>query len=203
MSKGPVIAVVGVLFAIYVAAAPYITVHQIQAAAESRDGEALSEHIDFPSVRQSLKDQINAAFLKEMTNDEGMKDNGPAALGALFAGVLVDRLADGLIEAYVTPAGIAQLMAGEEPGPDGHDSGDKSRCKPLSDGSMSYESLDKFVVRADGDTGEECKLVLRRRGIGWKVTEIIVPMGKMGADDSSKRPVNHKLHKPGTSAASR
>ena len=58
MSKGKIIGIVGALFAIYVAAAPYITVYQMKSAAESRDGEALSEHIEFPSVRQSLKDQM-------------------------------------------------------------------------------------------------------------------------------------------------
>jgi len=50
--------------AIYVVTAPYITVHQIGDAAKRQDGEALSEHIDFPSVRQSFKDQANAAFAK-------------------------------------------------------------------------------------------------------------------------------------------
>lgn len=174
MSKGKIVAVVGVLFAIYIAAAPYITVHQMKSAAESHDGEALSEHIDFPSVRQSLKDQMNAMFMKEMAKDE-MKDNPFAALGAAFAGVMVDKM----VEAYVTPAGITQLMAGEKPKPsEGRESDGSSRRKPLSDSSMSYESLDKFVVKVKGGTGEEGRFVLRRRGIGWKLTEIIIPLDK-------------------------
>ncbi|MEZ5436438.1 MAG: DUF2939 domain-containing protein [Pseudomonadales bacterium] len=45
------------LVAAYVFALPYITVHQIRQAVEMRDSVALSEHIDFPSVRLSLKDQ--------------------------------------------------------------------------------------------------------------------------------------------------
>ena len=174
MSKGKIISVVGVLLAIYVAAAPYITVHQMKSAAESHDGEALSEHIEFPSVRQSLKDQMNAMFMKEMAKDE-MKDNPFAALGAAFAGVMVDKM----VEAYVTPAGITQLMAGEKPKPTREgESGSGSGRKPLSDASMSYESLDKFVVKVKSDTDEEGKFILRRRGIGWKLTEIIVPLGK-------------------------
>jgi len=174
MSKGKIIAVIGGLFAIYVAAAPYITVYQMKSAAESHNGEALSEHIEFPSVRQSLKDQMNAMFMKEMAKDE-MKDNPFAALGAAFAGVMVDKM----VEAYVTPAGITQLMAGEKPKPaQGGESGGGSGRKPLSDASMSYESLDKFVVKVKGGTGEEGKFVLRRRGIGWKLTEIIVPLDK-------------------------
>ena len=193
MSKGPIIAIVGVLFGVYVAAAPYLTVHQIQSAAERRDGEALSEHIDFPSVRQSLKDQVNAAFMTEMTKENSLESNG-AAMGAILAGVIVDRLAEQFIDAYVTPAGITKLMEGEQSDSEAPASDDEPSCRPLSDGSMSYESLDKFVVRSGGEADGECKLVLRRRGIGWKVTEIILPIGQGESDDSSQLPARRKKH---------
>lgn len=174
MSKRKVLAVVGVLFAAYVVATPYITVHQMKSAAERRDGDALSEHIEFPSVRQSLKGQMNAMFMKELAKDD-IKDNPFAALGAAFAGVMVDKM----VEAYITPAGITQLMTGEKPAPkeSGKSGGSASR-KPLSDATMSYESLDKFVVTVKSNTDEEGKFVLRRRGIGWKLTEILIPLDK-------------------------
>jgi hypothetical protein len=172
MKKSELFAVVGVLFAIYVVGAPYLTVYQMRSAAENRDGEALSEHIDFPSVRQSLKDQMNAMMIKEMSKDE-MKDNPFAAMGVAIAGVMVDKMVD----AYVTPAGITQLMAGEKPSTKGHgDSSDGTKKKPFSNASMSYESLSKFVVTVRGDTGTDGKFVLRRRGIDWKLTEIILPL---------------------------
>ncbi len=173
MSKGKVAAVIGVLLAIYIGAAPYITVYQMRSAAESQDGEALSEHIEFPSIRQSLKDQMNAMFMKEMAKDE-MKDNPFAALGAAFAGIMVDKM----VEAYITPAGITQLMSGEKPRQKEEDSSSEPARKPLSDASMSYESLDKFVVRVKGNNEEEAKFVLRRRGFGWKLTDIIIPLGE-------------------------
>lgn len=176
MNKQKVIlgTVTGVL-AVYLIAAPYITVHQMKSAAESHDGEALSEHIEFPSVRQSLKDQMNAMFAKAMVQQEDAKDNPFVALGVALAGIVVDKAVD----LYVTPAGITQLMAGEKPRPDterGSGSVDKSERKPFSNTSMSYESLNKFVVRVKGDDGAEGKFVLRRRGTSWKLTEIIVPL---------------------------
>ncbi len=132
----------------------------MRVAAEDHDGEELSEHIEFPSVRQSLKDQMNAMFAKKMAEDEEMKDNPFAALGAAFAGLLVDKMVD----AYITPAGITQLMAGEKPQPGAEqEGGSNSSRKPLSDASMGYESLDKFVVRVKGQDGGEGKFVLRRR----------------------------------------
>jgi hypothetical protein len=176
MSKGKVaLGIAAGLFAIYVAAAPYITVQQMKSAAENHDGEALSEYIEFPSVRQSLKDQMNAMFAKKMAEDEKMKDNPFAALGAVFAGMMVDKLVD----SYVTPAAITQLMAGEKPQPtagQSEETPNSSSRKPLADASMSYESLDKFVVRVKGNDGGEGKFVLRRRGLSWKLTEIIAPL---------------------------
>lgn len=171
MSKRVIIAVVGVLFAIYIAAAPYITVYQMKSAAERYDGEAFSEFIDFPSVRQSLKDQMNAMIISEMAKDE-MKDNPFSVLGAAFGGIMVDKM----VEAYVTPAGITQLMSGEKPKPlEGAGAGSSSGRNFLSDATMSYESLDKFVLKVKGGTNEEGKFILRRHGIGWKLTEIIIP----------------------------
>lgn len=160
---------------VYMAAAPYITVHQMNDAAKRRDGEALSEHIDIPSVRQSLKDQMNAMFAKEMLEDEELKDNAFATFGMAIAGLMVERMVD----AYVIPAGIAVLMAGEKPQLDMDEDGeriDSSGREHLSDASMSYESFDKFVVIAKSTDGGEGKFVLRRRGFGWKLTDIVIPL---------------------------
>jgi hypothetical protein len=139
-----IISAVGLLAAVYVVVTPYVTVYQIRAAAESHDGEALSEYIDFPSVRQSLKDQMNAAFLNNISNDKNLKNDPFAPLGLALGGVMIDKL----VEVYVTPAGITQLMAGETPKADGQPSGSNSGRKPLPIASMSYESLSKFVVNA-------------------------------------------------------
>ena len=199
MTKGPGITVVVALLAVGVAAQPYLTVHQMHSAAERRDGAAFSEYIDFPSVRQSLKDQINAAFLKEMTEDESTQQSGAAALGAAVGGFMVDRMADAFLEAYVTPAGITQMMAADQPGTEGQETGDEPRCRPMSGGSMSYESLNKFVVSSESAVGGECKVVLRRQGVSWKVTEIILQIGQLGDDGSSQASEKKQRKRPGKS----
>src|SRR5690606_32199679 len=141
MSKGKlVLGIAAGLFVAYVAAAPYLTVYQMKSAAGRRDGEALSEHIEFPSVRQSLKDQMNAAFAKQISKDEAMKDSPFVAFGGAFAGMIVERMVD----AFVTPAGITQLMAGEKPNPDvAEKAKEKAKVaqnrKPFEHASMSYE----------------------------------------------------------------
>lgn len=176
MTKGS-LAVGGVvlLVGVYVAAAPYITVYQMRSAAEQRDGEALAEYIEFPSLRQSLKEQMNAVVLGQIAGVPGNKVDGKTVLGtALAVGLL-----DGAVDAWVTPSGIARLMEGEdlqaaEAGAAGQS--DDRRAPPRSDAKMSYESIEKFVVRYDNQRGDEVKLVLRRRGLGWKMTEIILPL---------------------------
>lgn len=162
-----------VLLAGYVVAAPYITVYQLRSAAQNHDGEALSEHIDFPSVRQSFKDQMNAMFTQQMMEDEEMRDNPFAALGAALAGPMIERLVD----AYVSPAGISRLMAGEKTQTDGDTVRDSnSNRKSQSNTTMSYESLNKFVVKVKVADGKDGKFILRRQGFGWKLTDVILPL---------------------------
>ncbi|RUO44535.1 hypothetical protein CWE23_00355 [Idiomarina aquatica] len=172
MNKGKLITgLIIAAFLVFQAVSPYLTVYQIKSAAESRDSEALSEHIEFSSVRQSLKDQLNAMMASTMEPDETTKGNPFAALGAGIASIMAERIVD----AYVTPAGIAKLMAGEKLDADNTENQQRNE-KTLIDSSMFYESLNKFVVRVKDEQGDEGKFVLRRRGLGWKLTEIVIPM---------------------------
>lgn len=174
MNKTKIQLLVIFLGILYVAVSPYITVYQIKSAAEKKDGEALSEYVDFVSLRQNFKDQMNAMFMRKMDSHE-MKDSPFAMLGMAFAGMMVDRT----VETYVTPAGITRLMSGQKP-----DTSQKSTTehsptetteRPFSDANLSYASFSKFVVTVQRDA-DEFKFVLRRRWIGWKITEIILPL---------------------------
>ncbi|MGR7920058.1 DUF2939 domain-containing protein [Zobellella denitrificans] len=171
----------------YGVAAPWLTVYQIREAADNRDGRALAEHVEFDSVRQSLKDQLNARMLRELGDD--IRQNPLAVLGAALANTVVD----GLVDTYVTPAGIEQLMRGETPAPGiprsdpppagtgtgtGNDTGKTGpeRRKPFSDARMGYRSLNHFVVTMTDDSGKQAEFILSRRGLGWKLTAIVLPL---------------------------
>lgn len=169
-----------VLFAIYFVASPYITVYQMQKAAEQHDAPALSAYIDFPRVRQSMKDQLNGEVADKLGGD--VQDNPFAALGSALAGVVVDKMVD----VYVTPSAIEHLMAGEKPksaqGDEGQpvptntDTHPKEKRKPWADASMSYESLNRFAVNVKVEGGASSKFVLHREGLGWKLAEITLPL---------------------------
>jgi hypothetical protein len=165
-----------IFFAVaYVFALPYITLYHIKQAVDERDSAALSEHIDFPSVRQSLKDQLNAMLMGKMHSDD-MKNNPFAALGMALAGPVVDKM----VEAYVTPAGVEQLLAGEKPSlknarkiKHAADNADNTAAqepateKPLADVAMGYKSTSRFEVE---DKKKGTRVVLRRQGLTWRVT---------------------------------
>lgn len=152
----------------YGAATPYITVYHLRSAAEQHDAQALSQYIEFPSVRESLKTQFNAVLMKQLQQTP-LHDNPMAALGATFAGLLVDKI----VEAYVTPEGLTQLMAGDKPKPTAD--GQPPASKPLADARMSYQALDRFVVTVKDKRGNDIRFVLHRQGLEWKLTEILIP----------------------------
>ena len=156
---------------------PYLALYQIKSAAQNGDGEALSEHIDFLELRQSLKDQMNVAVGKKMV--EQADDNPFAALGAALGGMMIEKIVD----MYVTPASITELMKGKKPKPEYINAPTKgdSEYKPLANASTSYESFSKFsvTVKSDNPLSEGVKLVFRRRGISWKLTEIVLPLSEL------------------------
>ncbi|WP_344965657.1 DUF2939 domain-containing protein [Oceanisphaera sediminis] len=175
----------------YVAAAPWLTAYRISDAVDQRDSVALAEQVEFDSVRLSLKQQLNSRVLRELGADN--KQNPFAALGASLANIMVD----GLLDTYMTPAGIERLMRGETPAPGipetssppadtdtntdgGNDSGsgkaNTERKKLFSDARMGYRSLHRFVVTVTDDEGKQAEFVLSRRGLDWKLTAIVLPL---------------------------
>jgi hypothetical protein len=172
------IAVTVVLFSGYLFASPYITAYQLKKAIESQDGEALSERIDFPALRQSLKEELTI-FLKREMAEETEKDENFATIVAALGGAAIG----GMVDAYVTPAGIddimkerkANLSANESDGDKNQElsSNEEIKLDSFDESRMSYESFDKFSITSElGESGEKIKFILRRKGLGWALTEI-------------------------------
>jgi len=162
-----------VLAVAYAAASPLLTVYYMKSAAEARDGEALSEYVDFPAVRQDLKDQLNVKLGREMAKEAD--DNALAVLGGMLAGVMVNKMVD----TFVTPTALIELMKGEVPKASGggRKESEATRKRPFGNASFRYEAWDRFSVIVPNRKGEETRFTLRRRGIGWKLAGIKLPMG--------------------------
>ncbi len=155
----------------YVVATPYITVSQMQAAAEARDGQALSEYIDFVAVRQSLNTQLTAMLADQMT--QTTDDDAMGLLGAAFGSKIIELLLD----AIVTPEGLVAVLNGNSM----TDVLDQEAPAAATNAantsvSMGYQSLDTFgVTITNTDTQSATTLVLRRDGLNWRLSEILLP----------------------------
>jgi len=79
-------------------ASPYFSFWRFTAAVQSRDAVAISARVDFPAVRASLKKQLVARFANKTSGHKRWSNLGPT-------------LIDAIIDAYVTPEGIAALLS--------------------------------------------------------------------------------------------
>ncbi|KWF09013.1 DUF2939 domain-containing protein [Burkholderia pseudomultivorans] len=104
-----VMAVVVVAAIGYAYASPYIALDRLKSAVDARDAPAVSEYVDFPSLRISLKQQVTEELMRRI--DAVKKDNPFAVIGALIGSALIGPLVD----AYATPEGVAALMSGLPP----------------------------------------------------------------------------------------
>ena len=82
-------------------ASPYFSFWRFTAAVRSRDAAAISARVDFPAVRASLKRQLVARFANKASSQKRWGNLGPT-------------LIDAIIDAYITPEGIAALLSNPE-----------------------------------------------------------------------------------------
>ncbi|WP_241299962.1 DUF2939 domain-containing protein [Burkholderia stabilis] len=93
----------------YAYASPYVALGRLKSAIDARDAQAISEYVDFPSLRISLKQQVTEELMRRI--DAVKKNNPLAMIGALIGSALIGPLVD----AYATPEGVAALMSGLPP----------------------------------------------------------------------------------------
>ncbi|MFP3564311.1 DUF2939 domain-containing protein [Paraburkholderia sp. SIMBA_030] len=90
-------------------ASPYIALNNLKRAADARDAETVNQYVDFPALRESLKQQVTGLLTRRL-NAHG-NGNPFAAIGAMIGVALIGPLVD----AYATPDGVAALLNGMPP----------------------------------------------------------------------------------------
>jgi len=80
-----------------------MALYRLGDAIRSGDPARVEGKVDWPRVRQGMKDDVDAAVASKASPES---DNPLEALGALFAG----KVAGAAIDAAVTPSGLALLM---------------------------------------------------------------------------------------------
>ncbi len=160
----------------YAAAGPFITINHIKDGVEARDANKLEKHIDFPVLRENVKLQLQSYLSKEKAVDE------ESLLGSLARGFM-SQMADGMVESFVTPTGLAGLMEGQRPdqqpsketpssgGAVSANSGDDEKTL-FKNARYTYDSLRKFSAWVKDEQGDEIRFVLTREGLSWKLSNI-------------------------------
>ncbi|HEV3104462.1 MAG TPA: DUF2939 domain-containing protein [Trinickia sp.] len=172
-------------------ASPYLVLDRLKRAADARDVVTVNRYVDYPALRESIKEQVTELLRRRM---ETQATTHPfAALGALVGMALVDPLVD----AYTTTDGVAALLDGipprGEPGEtpptrqeslgetasaapaDGSNasmSGRTERVKPHT--TTSYRGPDEFVITYEQGAGNaRYSAILRRNGwFSWKLAAV-------------------------------
>jgi hypothetical protein len=188
-AKGAVLAV-GVLFFFGFAWIiwPYYAFYKLTNAFRTGDIPALESGVQWTSVREGLRSDLNADFLKFLSNSKKGDELGVAS-GNGFAAVLAPAMINQLVEGYVTPSAIAAV---------GHNS-NGMRINGVADGPSNFSqtlqtiggakqneveymffSEDPFTfevqIRPEHDPPYQKPVALILNWSGrWKLTRILLP----------------------------
>ncbi|MDY0223168.1 MAG: DUF2939 domain-containing protein [Desulfobacterium sp.] len=176
---------------------PHWAVSNMKEAAENRDADTLSEYVDFPALKESLKTNFNAMMVTEVSNN--MSDNPFGAFGAALATAFINPMIDNL----VTPESLAMMMKGEKPElekTNRENEKDKSDTDENTETTMKYDDFNSFIVtvKEKGSSEDPVKMIFKRHGIvSWKLTALRLPSpdkeSKHAApSDSSKTAIETK-----------
>lgn len=179
--RWPAVVLAVVLCCAWLVAAPWLTVRSIRHAVQAEDARALAAHVDFPTLRISLKAQLHDALVRRAGEDMQAHPLGALAL-ALGTG-----LVNTTVDAMVTPGGLAALMEGRRVWRDARDTFRRPPTDaagnpvppspPLHDARYRYESFSRFTATIQDEHGRPVVFVLHRSRLRWRLAEIRLPLG--------------------------
>jgi hypothetical protein len=172
-----IVAIIVALFLIY-AASPYYSIWRFGEVLRAHDMDGLAARVDFDAVRGSLKQQIRDHFLGVLAKKK--KDRL-----AQFLTAATDNPLDRLIDAYITPEGLAALIA--DPAP--LKNANSLSSLPGVDGARREIDWSKarhafFTSPRDFALDHEgIKLQFRFNGLGWKLRAVDLQLPVLRSDE--------------------
>ena len=175
ISDGLVVLVIIAIVA-YWFTSPYFAVRSLRAAIVNADEQTLGEIVDFPVLRQNLKDQFTSQMDRWAVEHE---ESMPALAASALGGIFVDRL----IDAYVTPSGVVRLASKVEI-PDDADVPftalfDSVGSVFLDQGDYAIDrGLRSFSLRIQtmGESEDEIEVIFEGNGLKWILVNVILPL---------------------------
>lgn len=143
---------------------PGYAMQQLREAAVAGDKQELAERVDFPAVRESLKNQFKVAMMAKLKEDQ---DNPFAGLAAMMVGPMID----GLLETAISPEGVKGLVEHGKFQKQG-----ETATGPEAKWNIERDGLNRFRVTPEVEQGENAPtIVFIRDGLGWKMVDIELP----------------------------
>lgn len=174
--------VLPVLFGGLIFTSPYIAILDFKTAIETNDMNKYNSYINFPSVRNSLKPQINLAVREAISSK--LNSSSFSAFGLLFIEPVVNRLVD----SAVTPNGLKLLLdkgtisqsMTNEPSKKTEVKSEKTENKQSKNKNiikLFYLNPNVFVLSSQsGDLQEPIKAIWVRSGFfNWKLNSLSIP----------------------------
>lgn len=172
---------VAVLWSIW----PYYALYELANSLNQADPIGLERRIDWSSVRQGLREDLNTFLLRDVAQKMTGQGLPGAALGAGVAAMIGPALVKKTLDAFATPQTIAALIAqGKMSGPSvratGFGAAEASNKETLHLGMLKYAffSRDPFTFKvevAPSAKASEAPLILLFNWNGdWRLTRILV-----------------------------
>ncbi|MCK9224752.1 MAG: DUF2939 domain-containing protein [Candidatus Muirbacterium halophilum] len=181
MKKLAVIVVIFVVLGLFFIGGPFYTLYKFKSGFDSNNAIKVISCIDFELLRPNIKKQL----AKNMTKDKNMElESNPMAV---FFEKFVSKIADNLLNTYVSPEGITELLDKRKE-IEQDDSIDKQNDNnnDISKNINIDELMEKYKISKIGKDEfhlslnpfkpeKKIDVVLNRYGISWKITNIIFP----------------------------
>ena len=160
----------------WIAAGPYVAMHAIGKAVREENAAALARHVDFPPLRASLKAQLGDRLARSVGVEA--QTGWLGALGMTVA----NELAGGAVDLMVTPHGLGAMIEGRKVWnratglpPPRTEEGVRARPDPWRHAERRYGSPSRFTATVQTDDGRPVVFVLTRRGLRWRLSDILLP----------------------------
>jgi hypothetical protein len=178
------ISLVGTALIGYVAAGPFITIHQIKSAMARKDPEALASNVDFPALRVNLKEEINAIIARQSAS--GAKGN---QLNLLQSPVL-SNMVELAVDKLVTANSLAGMASGSGPlqaeSDRAQNASENPNSKPFKNARYTYDSFSKFSAWVPSEGVGNIRFVFTRHDLSWTLSNIVLPLDEPIADRRHK-----------------
>lgn len=155
-------------------ASPHWRLYQMRSAVEARDAQQLARHVDFPSLRSSVKIEV----LRRLGGGGSLAD-GASNPFAAFGKAMAMAVIDPVVNVVVSPEGVAAMLESGDIRLQPRRSPEPERSPGMSDGpareklnyDLGYRNWNQVVVeRADGGG---VAFILKRDGWwSWKLAGV-------------------------------